>query len=486
MSKFNKDLNRLTKNHEGHIAYKMTLIDRLIIEVLTSFFGEDKFYGDNSNQIIRDIRELCEIAPTFIANLAIYTRREMHLRSISHVLVSELSNSTKGKIYTRKAINEAVERVDDMSEILSYHLNQFGKPIPNSMKKGLADKFITFNEYSLAKYNGDKQVKLKDILCLVHPKAKNEEQSNMFKRLIEGNLSTPTTWQTKLSAKGNTKESWEELIETNNLGYMALLRNLRNIIKSSPNNIDKVYEMLSNKEHVLKSKQLPFRFYTAFNTLQREGLGTSKVYNALENAIKYSTENITKLKGKTFISADVSGSMMMPISAKSDVTSASIAVLMMAIANYICEDAVTSTFDTRFKLRPMASRNGIISNALSIPITGGGTDITLPIRYLLSNNIYVDRIILLSDNEINYGYKRTCQSYIEEYKKKINSNVWVHAIDMQGYGTQQFAGDRVNIIAGWNEKILEFISIVEDGVGNLRNTIENYYFRELDSCSLAE
>ncbi|ADL53084.1 TROVE domain-containing protein [Clostridium cellulovorans] len=478
MSKFNRNSKNLFKNNQGHIAYKMSLIDRLIIEVLSCFFGEDKFYGNNSSEIINDIRAVCKIDPAFIANLAIYARKEMHLRSISHVLVSELAKSPLGKRYARETINEVIERVDDMSEILVYYLNEFGKPIPNSVKKGIADKLLTFDEYSLAKYNGDKEVKLRDILCLVHPKAKNQEQSNMFKRLLEGNLRTPTTWQTKLSAQGNTKESWEQLIENNNLGYMALLRNLRNIVKANPRNLDKVYEMLANKERVIKSKQLPFRFYTAFSVLYRENFGSSKLYDALETSIKHSTNNVTKLKGKTFVSADVSGSMTFPISANSEITSADIAVLMMAMANYICEDAITSTFDIRFKLRPIASTNGIISNALSIPVTGGGTDITLPIKYLLDNNIYVDRIIILSDNEINRGYQSTCQEYVEEYKKKINQKVWVHGIDMQGYGTQQFYGEQINIIAGWSERTLEFISTVEEGLGNLRSKIENYYFKE--------
>jgi hypothetical protein len=55
--------------------------------------------------------------------------------------------------------------------------------------------------------------------------------------------------------------------------------------------------------------------------------------------------------------------------------------------------------------------------------------------------------------------------------------VWVHAIDMQGYGTQQFQGDKVNIIAGWNEKVLDFIYQAEKGIGSLRTKVENYYFK---------
>jgi len=32
-------------------------------------------------------------------------------------------------------------------------INTYGKPIPNSIKKGLADSFGKFDEYQLAKYN---------------------------------------------------------------------------------------------------------------------------------------------------------------------------------------------------------------------------------------------------------------------------------------------------------------------------------------------
>ena len=43
-----------------------------------------------------------------------------------------------------------------------------------------------------------------------------------------------------------------------------------------------------------------------------------------------------------------------------------------------------------------------------------------------------------------------------------------------GYGTQQFAGPKTNIIAGWSEKIFDFILLAEQGEGTLEKTIENY------------
>jgi 60 kDa SS-A/Ro ribonucleoprotein len=409
----------------------------------------------------------------------------MHLRTISHVLVSELAKSTEGKEYVRRALNRIIERPDDMTEVLAYYMNTYGKPIPNSIKKGLADSFGKFDEYQLAKYNRKNAIKLKDILCLVHPKAKDETQNDLWKRLLEDRLVTPITWETELSAKGNTKETWERLINGNRLGYMAMMRNLRNIIKSGASNINKVYEYLTDEERVLKNKQLPFRYYSAYKALKSEGIGTSKIYDALETAIKASTKNITRLPGKTFIAADVSGSMNSRISAKSDMTCAEIAVLMLSIANYICEETITATFDTDIYTCSLSTQNGIIANADSINVNGGGTNINLPLYYLLDRKIFVDRIILLSDNEINRGYTynmsyggpKTCQALVEEYKKRVNPDVWVHAIDMQGYGTQQFKGKNVNIIAGWNEKVFDFISSVEQGMDSLIYKISSYCFK---------
>lgn len=476
MSKFNR-VKSYAKNKSGHVAYEMTLKERLITGVLTSLFGEAKFYGDNSNYLLKDIRQAIKEDPCFVANLSLYSRREFHLRSISHVLTGELAYSKEGKPYVRELLNQVVERVDDITEILSYYINTYGKPLPNSLKKGIADKFLTFDEYSLGKYNRKKAVKLKDILCLTHPKPKDKEQETLFKAILEDTIKIPVTWESTLSKRGNTKEVWEELIECNKLGYMAMLRNLRNIINARPDNVEKIYTALSDENRVLKSKQLPFRYYTAYKNLKNEKNIASKAYSVLEKAMKISTKNIDELKGLTLIAADVSGSMNWNLSDKGDTTCAEIAVLFMAMANYICEEAITVSFDYNLHHNPMSNEGGIISNAESVKVTGGGTDIALPIKYLIKNNIYIDRIIIISDNEINCGYENTCQKLIDVYRSEINPNVWVHAIDLLGYGTQQFKGQRVNIIAGWNEKVLEFINKAELGVSTITEEIEEYYFK---------
>jgi 60 kDa SS-A/Ro ribonucleoprotein len=488
MSKFNQvAANRnLTVNSDGAVAYKMGDKEKLITQVLTSLFNETKFYGDNSEDILQTVKSVIGHDAKFVANLCIYARNEMHLRTISHVLVRELARHEKGKQYVRKVLNKIVERADDMTEILAYYLKtNEGKPLSNPIKKGLSDTFKRFDEYQLAKYNRDNAVKLKDILCLARPRPENKEQEELWKRVLEGRLTVPVTWETELSTKGNSKEVWETLIAENKLGYMAMMRNLRNIINSKANNIDKVYDFLTNEERVLKNKQLPFRYYAAYRILKDENIGTSKVYDALEKAIKISTNNVNRLGGKTFISADVSGSMTSnKISAKSDTTCGEIAALMMAIANYICEETITTTFDSRLYSCNLPTTNGIISNANSVKMNGGSTDITLPLVYLLQKEIFVDRIIILSDNVINSDFSRRgyrgntcCQDLVEKYRQFVNPNVWVHAIDIMGYGTQQFMGKNVNVIAGWSEKILDFIHTTEQGIETLEQKISGYYFK---------
>lgn len=45
-------------------------------------------------------------------------------------------------------------------------------------------------------------------------------------------LATPYTWEAVLSRDGNTAESWEQLIESGRLPFMAMVRNVRNFLRA--------------------------------------------------------------------------------------------------------------------------------------------------------------------------------------------------------------------------------------------------------------
>lgn len=491
MAKFNsskKEAN-LTLNNEGQVAFKLKDKEKLASMVLTSLFNENKFYGDNSKELATLAKKLiAEGQGRFVANLAVFARNEMNLRSVSHVLCALLANDEKGKEFVKYAVLGVCRRADDITEILSYYINTFGKPIPNSLKKALAQAMNNFDEYQFGKYNNSsKELSFKDVLRLTHAKAKDEEHNEIFKKIVADSLATPYTWETELSAKGNTKQVWEELIDSGKVGTMALLRNLNNILNAGPSNIAKVYKALTDKNAILKSKIMPFRFYSAYKKVAKNPNCTSKVLEVLEDAIEISTQNIEKLQGKTLIAIDVSGSMTARISSRSEMTPAEIATLLASMANYICEESIVVSFDTKLYVNTFSKKAGIIANALSIDVNGGGTAVGLPIAYILDNKIKVDRIILLSDYEVNRQMTRvvkiqgkdtfvemSCSQLLDEYMKKVNPDVQFHGIDLIGYGTQQFKGKNVNILAGWSEKIFDVINLSEQGFGNLVKIIENY------------
>lgn len=476
MAKFNKNIKYSTKNLCGHDAYAMNMKELLVSQVLTTMFSEEKFYGDNTEVLLGVANEILDSDSKFVVNLVKYCRKEMHLRSVSHALTALIAYNVNSKKYIKEVVDCVVERPDDITEILAFYIDVFGKPIPNGLKKALGAAIGKFNAYSISKYNGgNKAVKFRDVLKIAHPVPKTKEQEELFNMIATDTLPIAERWETEVSKYGNKKEVWERLIDENKIGYMAALRNLRNIVRVNPYNIDKIYDKLANKEEVLKSKQLPFRFLAAYlqiaNTL---GKVTSKTFDVLETAISYSMENIPKLSGITVIAIDTSGSMECPISDNSTINCSNIACLLGAMVSKLSDENIAYTFDSSLRQIILQKSNGILSTAMSIPVLGGSTDISLPLIEMIDKKIYADRLIVLSDNMMNYGYKKTCQHLAKKYREQINPNLWVHAIDLQGYGTQQFIGKQTNIISGWSERVLDFIYMVENGMQSQVEYIENY------------
>ena len=472
MSKFNTPVTNKTVNREGHVAYAMKDKEKLVTQILTNFFQESKFYGDNSKEMCELIPSVIKQDPQFVSNLAVFARREFNMRSVAHVLTGYLANIPEGKPYVKRTVEGVTLRGDDATEILSFYLSTFGKPIPNSLRRALKGVFATFDAYTLAKYKGEGHaVKMRDILRICRPHPETEEQSAMWKQLLDGTLPTPLTWESELSANGNNKETWEKLIDSGKVGYMALLRNLRNIVNAKPDNINKVWETIADPERVRKSRQLPFRFLSAYRGLPA-GCG-SKACDALEDAVEASCANIPRLPGRTVIAVDVSGSMSSKVSAKSDVRCCEIGMMLGLIANRICDDAVLYEFNGAIGERSVSHRQGILYTCAHEAKASGGTDMRLPFMKMISDGIKADRVIIISDNECNYG-ERTVQSFAYQYRRTISPGLWVHAIDLQGYGTQQFCGPKTNIIAGWSEKVFDFILLAEQGEGTLEKRIAEY------------
>lgn len=178
---FNK-AKKTVANYEGAKAYRMTPEYELYAAVVTT--GLNNSFYETGNKRLERIKSLIKKCnPEFVAKLAIYARNTMYMRSVPLVLSVELAKETSGHSIVSKTVNGVVQRADEIAELLAYYqlanqrtgvkkLNRLSKQI----QKGLMQSFNKFDEYQFAKYNTAAEIKLKDALFLVHPKAKDENQ----------------------------------------------------------------------------------------------------------------------------------------------------------------------------------------------------------------------------------------------------------------------------------------------------------------------
>lgn len=278
--------NDLTTNHENAVSWRMTPEWELYTTVVTTMGTENKFY-ENGNDRVRRIADLVrKVDPEFVACLAVYAREEMHLRSVPLLLLVELAQCHRGDSLVSRAVSRVIQRADEITELLMCYQWRMGRKnlnkLSSQIRKGLAESFNHFDEYQFGKYNRtDRKVTLRDALLLVHPKPKDEKQAEIFRKILNDTLEIPYTWETELSAAGKLaptsgksksetkREVWSQLVRSGRLGYMAMLRNLRNMIDCRLEEETKqmVCARLADPREVRKSKQLPFRFLSAYMEL---------------------------------------------------------------------------------------------------------------------------------------------------------------------------------------------------------------------------
>lgn len=277
--------NNVIRNHEGGEAWMQSHEFELYSTVACTMSIDDKFYESAADRINRIAALVRRVPAEFVAQLAIYARTELQLRSVPMLLLVELSECHSGDSLVSRATAKTIQRVDDIIELLACYQMRRGvsnlKRLSHQLRRGIAKAFCKFDEYQFAKYKAqDKPITLRDALFIAHPKAENEQQQELFDKIARQQLQPPYTWETRVSEVGRTKgfnrrkrrmrQVWTELIESRRMGYMAMLRNLRNMLGASVKiePLQKACDYLSSEQAVLNSKLLPFRFFSAYLMFQ--------------------------------------------------------------------------------------------------------------------------------------------------------------------------------------------------------------------------
>ncbi len=420
--------------------------------VMSCLLWENIAYQDG-NLVVDDIANLIPlVAPEIVFDIAVKARTEQKLRHVPLLIAREMARIDSHKGLVGKLLPRIILRADEITEFVALYWLDGKQPISKQVKVGLAAAFDNFDEYQFAKYNRKSQIKLRDVMFMVHPKpAQGKEE--LYKKLADNKLSVPDTWEVALSSGADKKATWERLIKNRKLGALAFLRNLRNMedFRVDRNVIREGFNNISPKW------LLPLNYFGAAKFSPR-------YEKEIEDLMIRGMSTFPKISGKTLLVVDVSGSMHSKVSSRSIFSRLNAACAMAVMAREMCEDITiyaTAGDDMAKKhattLLP-ARRGFALADAIleSKKVIGGGGIFTRQcLEYIRKQEQDTpDRIIVFSDSQdCDYTEKRVPNPF-GNYNYIIDISSHRHGINYNGVWTAE--------IAGWSEQFLNYIHYYEN------------------------
>jgi hypothetical protein len=378
-----------------------------------------------------------KVAAEKVAALAVEARTAMKLRHAPLLLVREMARHATQRGLVAETLDRVIQRADELAEFVAIYWAEGRRPLSAQVKKGLAAAFNRFDEYSLAKYDRAGAVRLRDVLFLCHAKPMTSDQALVWRRLIAGELATPDTWEVALSSGGDKRAHWERLLIDHRLGALALLRNLRNM-KAVGVAEDLVIAAL---DAMRTDRVLPFRFLAAARH-------APQWEEALEAAMFRAVGDAKRLAGRTVLLVDVSGSMIAPLSRRSEMNRVDAAYGLAILLREIAEKVSIFTFSNSAKLVP-PRRGFALRDAMEASQPHLGTNLGASLDAVHNEVAHYDRLIVITDEQ---SHDRVAAPRNRGYVINVAS-----AKNGVGYGSWTH-------IDGWSESVIDYIRELERAV----------------------
>jgi len=462
-------------NPQGGTGYLRNEKSELFLLAVSNFVGESTFYEGANDRDARFAALVAKVAVKdveWLRNFVAWLRNDANMRSASLVAALEGADALNkaGIPGGRGLVAAALARADEPGEALAYWFSHKGRVVPKAVKRGIADSVERlYTEYSLAKYDSaSKGFRFGDVIDLVHPNSgskvlpseDNLKTDALYKyaldRRRDAKVSVPAnlgllrnraallakspgdiralvesgdaagilkdaglTWEalSGIISGGMDKAAWEAVIPS--MGYMALLRNLRNFEQAGVSDtvLDSIAKRLADPEQVARSRQLPMRFLSAYQAT-KESL---RFGYPLEKALQASLANVPSLKGKTLILVDRSGSMFWTYSDKSDLDYANTAAVFGSALALRAEDATLVEFGTNSRVISF-NRGDSVLKTLDKFTSLGGTNTAQAVAEHFKGH---DRVIILTDEQVSY--------YGSDPTSQVPANVPVYTWNLAGY-----------------------------------------------------
>lgn len=483
--------------------------------------------GQRDDRYTQLIRQLAVDDPAWTASLLKWLRGEGNMRTAAIVGAAEfvkarLDGAAVGDLvpdarrekeagggWNRRVIGSVLRRADEPGELLAYWTSRYGKRIPKPIKRGIEDAVgDLYTERSLLKYDtATAGFRFGDVIELVHPTPSALWQGDLFRHAIDrrhnrdngipASLALLDTraqiakWPVEkrrdllrrpdaadfLKHAGMTWEAlagwlqgpmnaaaWEAIIPS--MGYMARLRNLRNFDEAGVSDAvaDQVAKDLADPQQVARSRQLPMRFYSAFNAAPSLRWG-----HALEKALTASLANIPAIGGRTLILVDTSSSMNAGFSKDGTLMRWDAAALFGIALGRRCASADVVSFSSaryyvgdqpgaRTKAFPLARGGSVLGDVKAWRdggwFLGGGTDTAAALRQEFAGH---DRVVIVTDEQAG--------SDPREVSASIPEAVPMYTWNLAGYRSGHAPSGVRNrhVFGGLTDAAFRMVSLLEAG-----------------------
>jgi hypothetical protein len=418
----------------------------------------------------------------------------------------------------RQTIDAACQRPDEPGELLAYWTSRYGRAIPKPVKRGVADAAARlYSERSLLKYDtASKGYRFGDVIDLVHPTPADEKarwQGDLFKHALDrrhnrdnpipdalgmlhrhaqimampvgerrgylkaltgsgtdapGNVLAETgiTWEALAGWLQGPMDAgaWEAVIPA--MGYMALLRNLRNFDEAGVS--DKVAATVAAKladpAEVARSRQFPFRYLSAYRAAP-----SLRWSYPLEQALGHSLANIPQLPGRTLILVDTSTSMHAGFSKDGTLMRWDAAALFGIALGQRCASADVVSFSSaqyyyhdapgaKTKAYPLRAGESLLKSLERWTgdgyFLGGGTDTAGALRQEFKGH---DRVVIVTDEQAAQDGT--------EVTRCIPESVPMYTWNLAGYqyGHAPSGGRNRHAFGGLTDQAFRMVPLLESG-----------------------
>ena len=514
-----------TTNQQGYSAYSQDKWLTLLTMLNTLKF-EPQYYRSQT-QTLKELQTLidnCAKEDLYLTCQCIVYSRCLGegMRTISHASSVFIAPYISGQEYSKRFYGlwnkkeqkgGVIFRPDDMAEILagyvalngqvqqtvttvngvpvSNDVKTSGPKLSNAMKKGFKSALESLDTYSLLKYKSN----LIDIINLVHPSPKlskatveyNGEKISTIDAIMKGYNVSANTWEVNQGEAGQivakavkegklTEEeaketltqakadNWKELLDTNKLGILAALRNLRNVLLNNPESstITKLCELVSNPSLIREGKIMPYQLDLANEIMIAEFNSpyARQISMALAKGYELAIPNLSALiPGQNVIFLDQSGSMgyeiKLPGQKHSSRTSCISKAALIAATIAKATNADIIVFGSSAKYVQYNPNQDVFTLARQLATADmGGTNLATAWNLAQASGRKYTRTFILSDNECNRG--NTYSSYMS-YVKNVG-HPYVYSVDLAGYGTNCIAGEKVRYYYGYGFAMFDDIA----------------------------